>query len=197
MNGRRQSGMALPMALLLACIGLLWVVYQEIAANSRPRAIAAADGGSSVAALPAAAAFAMAPLGDFETTVERPLFSARRRPPDAAPAVAVTVEQLELVLKGVIVSSGGQIAILSDTASGATVTLGQGKQYRGWTLAQILPERVVFRRAGQERQFALDYQAAPKLKPPTRKRRRPSQRERRPRQAELDPTKPKRADDDE
>ncbi len=198
MSGRRQSGVSLPVALLLACIGLVWVVYHEMAANSRPRAIVASAGGSSVAALPAAVGFAMAPLGEFVATVERPLFSASRRPPDAAPAaaaVAVPVERLELVLKGVIVSSGGQIAILSDKASGATVTLGQGKRYRGWTLAEILPERVVFRRAGQEQRFTLDYQVAPKLKPPTRKRRRSSQRDKRPpRQTDLDRSKPTRTD---
>lgn len=193
MSGRRQSSVALPVALLAACIGLLWAVYQEMAANSRPQPLAAPAGGSSVAALPAPVEFVMARLDDFEATIDRPLFSASRRPPDAAPAAAsvvVAVERLELVLKGVIVSSGGQIAILSDKASGSTVTLGQGKTYRGWTLAEILPERVVFRRAGQEQRFALDYQAAPKLKPPTRKRRRPSKNPRTPRQTDTDRSKP-------
>ena len=199
MSGRRQSGVALAVALGLVCIGLVFVVYQEMAANSRPRAVRAVAGGASVAALPAALEFAMTPLGDYDATVERPLFSASRRPPDAAPAAAaavVVVEQLELVLKGVIVASGGQIAILSDTASGSTVTLGQGKQYRGWTLAEIQPERVVFRRAGQEQRFTLNYDVAPKIKPPTRKRKRASQRKRPPRQTELDRSKPTQTDDD-
>ncbi len=199
MSGRRQTGVALPVALGLVCIGLVLVVYQEMAANSRPQAVRAVDGGSSVAALPAAVEFAMAPLDDYEATVDRPLFSASRRPPDAAPAAAtvVVVEQLDLVLKGVIVASGGQIAILSDRASGSTVTLGQGKQYRGWTLAEIQPERVVFRRAGQEQRFTLNYDVAPKIKPPTRKRKRASQPQRPPRQTELDRSKPTRTDDDD
>ena len=203
MSGRRQSSVALPVALLAACIGLVWVVYQEMAANSRPRPLAPTTGDSSVAPLPAPVEFTMTRLEDVEATIDRPLFSASRRPPDAAPAataVAVAVERLELVLKGVIVSASGQIAILSDKASSATVTLGQGKTYRGWTLAEILPERVVFRRAGQEQRFALDYQAAPKLKPPTRKRRRPSKNARTPRQTDADrskPTKPTRGENDD
>ncbi len=197
MSGRRQSGVALPVALLLVCIGLILVVYQEMAANSRPQAVRAQDGGSSVAALPAAVQFTMTPLGDFEATVERPLFSASRRPPDVAPvaAVVVEVEPLELELRGVIVARSGQIAILADTVSGAAVTLGQGKLYRGWTLAEIRPDRVVFRRAGQEQRFTLNYRAAPKLKPPSRKRKRSSQRKRPPRQTELDRSKPTRTDD--
>ncbi len=195
MSARRQSSMALPAALLAACVGLVWTVYQEMAANSRPRPIAAPAGGSSVAALPAPLEFTMAALEDFEETIDRPLFSASRRPPAAAPGVAagpVPVEQLELVLKGVIISTNGQIAILSDTVSNTTVTLGQGKTYRGWTLAEILPERVVFRRAGQKQQFALDYEVAPTLKPPTGKRQQPSQTARPPRQTDADPAKPTR-----
>ena len=202
MSGRRQSGVALPVTLLLVCIGLVLVVYQEMAANSRPRAVRAVDGGSStaVAALPAAVEFTMTPLGDFEATVERPLFSASRRPPDAAPVAAavVVVEPLELELRGVIGVANGQIAILADTTSGSTVTLGQGKQYRGWTLAEIHPDRVVFRRADQVQRFTLNYRVAPKIKPPTgkRKRKRSSNRKRPPRQTELDRSKPTRTDDD-
>ena len=200
MSGRRQSSVALPVALLAACIGLVWVVYQEMAANSRPRPIAMTTGGSSVAPLPAPAEFAMTRLEDFEATIDRPLFSASRRPPDAAPAataVAVAVERLELVLKGVIVSASGQIAILSDKASGATMTLGQGKLYRGWTLAEIAPDRVVFRRAEHEQRFRLNFDVAPKIKPPQGKRKRANQRKRPPRQTELDRSKPTRTDNDE
>ena len=172
MTIRRKSSPVLPVGLLIVCIGLIWTVYQEMGAKSRP--IAPPDSGSSksVPALPAEMLYDMAPIGQFSSTIERPLFVATRRPPSDEPAeTASVVEQpLDLVLKGVIISGRGGIAILSETAGSGTLTLAQGKQYKGWTLAEILPERVIFRRGNQEQSLALLYDQAPAKKPSRKQR---------------------------
>ena len=184
MSRRRKSSPVLPVVLLCACIGLVWVVYQEMGANSRPHAMAGSGEAApqTVPPLPAAAGFRLAPIERFATVVERPIFSPTRRPADPAAAPTPTpepeapVEELALVLKAVIGSADGRIAILSETAGGGTVTLRKGGQYRGWTLAHVLAERVIFRQGEIERQIELKFDAAPAVKQPTRKRRQPNQR---------------------
>ena len=184
MSRRRKSGPTLPMMLLIVCIGLAGVIYQGIGAVSQPQAINAADSGPTRAlpALPAELRFAMAPMEDFVEVVERPMFSATRRPPSpeaaaaSASAAEAVVEELDLVLKGIIVSARGRIVMLSETSGGGTVTLTQGQQHKGWTLAEIQPEQVTFRRDGLERELALQYDVAPVVRKPTRKSRRQSKR---------------------
>ena len=170
---RRKSIPVLPTALLFVCIGLLWAVYQEMGANSRPIALPDSGAAKSVPALPAVMRYELAPIDRFSATVERPLFVATRRPPgtEAAPTAPVVEQPLDLVLKGVIVSGRGGIAILSETSGRGTLTMAQGKQYKGWTLAEILPDRLIFRRGNQERTLALLYDRAPAKKPSRKQRR--------------------------
>ncbi len=184
MSRRRKSSTVLPVTLLCACIGLVWVVYQEIGAISRPHAIAGSNDAppQSVPPLPAAPGFALAPIERFVAVVERPIFSPTRRPadptatPPPTPEPAAPAEELALVLQAVIGSADGRTAILSEAAGGGTVTLRKGGQYKGWTLAHVLAERVIFRQGEIERQIELKFDAAPAVKQPTRKRRQPTQR---------------------
>ena len=186
------------MMLLIACIGLTAVIYQEISATSHPQAINFVDAGPTRALAPLLPElrFAMAPIDDFAAIVERPIFSKTRRPPapKAAPApapVALVVEELNLVLKGVIVSARERSVILSETKGGGSVTLTEGQQHKGWTLVEIQPEQVVFRREGQEQALALQYDVAPVVRKSTRKRPRQS-KNREPKQQTVTDKKDKR-----
>ena len=127
----------------------------------------------AVPAVPTVLHYDMGPIDRFSATIERPLFVATRRPPGDEPmptAAAPAVEPLDLILKGVIISGVGGIAILSEASGGGKLTMAQGKQYKGWTLAEILPERVIFRRGNQEQSLALLYDQAPAKKPSRKQR---------------------------
>ena len=178
MSRRRRLGLVLPAALLVASAGLVWLVYQQL--DWRPHALAGAGEAAprSVSPLPGAAGFALAPIERFAAVIERPIFSPTRRPPDPTAAPPPTPEpeapvaELALVLKAVIGSADGRVAILTEAAGGGTVTLARGGLYKGWTLADVGPKRVIFRQGGIERRIELKFDAAPAPKPPTRKRRR-------------------------
>ena len=85
MSGRRQSGVALPVTLLLVCIGLVLVVYQEMAANSRPQPLAAA-----VAALVRDPAARRAQVEDCRQAV-RMLGLGARRPSEHAAQIILDI----------------------------------------------------------------------------------------------------------
>ena len=107
-------------------------------------------------AVPPAAARADEP-GHHAAMVERPLFSATRRPPPAplalppagfAPPPSEPPAPLgpDIALSGVISGGGGGVALLRRPQDAAPVRLGLGGRLDGWTLAEIRPRAVVLRR---------------------------------------------------
>ncbi len=126
-----------------------------------------------MAALPAQPSYTAAPVADFSTILERPLFSPTRRPPEeGVVAVAPSEPELQVTLVGVIISSDEQIAIvkLKDTTSFARLSVGDS--FQGWVLDSIEPSRISFRRGDVEEHIELTFDVPPPIKKPKRRKRR-------------------------
>jgi hypothetical protein len=107
----------------------------------------------------------------YAAIAERPLFQPSRRPapppaPKAAPAIAVAVVAplaapaaptapppvlAPMTLLAVVISDNKREAVLGLTG-GKSSTLAEGESIDGWTLASVLPDRVVFRLAATEKE---------------------------------------------
>ena len=198
---RAEGGLLLPAVLLLGCLGLLWIIYQELMASPVSRVAAGPVPAPVVLpALPEDSPFVMPPAEDFAAIVERPIFAPDRRPPSEAPAAVVARSELGLLLKGIITAGTERIAILQpkaapDTAparrgrtsgnapAAPSLRLGEGDRYAGWTLARIEPAAVVFEREGEEARLELIYEPPPKPQRRRRARQEAAPRETAPREA--------------
>ncbi len=99
------------------------------------------------------------PLSALSATRERPIFSASRRPPQAA-VVAPVAEQANppaaakspparppLALIGAVVGEGDAIAVLMDQTSQKIVRLRRGESHGGWELSSVQPREVTLKQA--------------------------------------------------
>lgn len=94
---------------------------------------------------------------DFEryaSIVQRPLFSADRRPPppdagtEAAPADAAPTAPLNVVVTSIVLTGDKRFVIVTDPATNKSQTLGVGSalagEQSGWRLVELQPRRAVF-----------------------------------------------------
>jgi hypothetical protein len=163
---RRRSGLAVPALLLVACLALAWLIYEQLG-EAAPTLEPAARAGAQQAA-PAAAAqpeipqFSMPRVETFAAIVERPIFSPTRRPP---PEAEVTLDDafsnLDLLLVGVVISADERIAIVLPKNHTDVVRLGVGDLFQGWVVHAIEADRVTFRRDDLEEQIELTYDRPP------------------------------------
>jgi hypothetical protein len=161
------------LALLVAGVGLAWLIYQQLEASAPPDdKTAGRVKPLEIADLPPLPEFAMAPLIEFSEVIDRPAFSQSRRPPADAdvPASEIVANSLELVLKGVIYSDGESVALFMPKAGGDVLRLAEGGSYQGWDLVQVSPSEVLFRRGEKEASLELDFETAPSYVPPRRTR---------------------------
>jgi hypothetical protein len=94
------------------------------------------------------------PIEDLEATVERPLFTRTRRPPQApepaavteAAPVAVPSEESPADLTGIVNGPGLTYAILTNKTTKETVHLRQGETIENWSIREIGPRYVVLAR---------------------------------------------------
>ncbi len=99
------------------------------------------------------------PLSALSATRERPIFSASRRPPQAA-VVAPVAEQANppappkppparppLALIGAVVGEGDAIAVLQDLTSQRILRLRQGESLAGWELSSVQSREVTLKQA--------------------------------------------------
>ncbi len=187
MIARRGSGWLASTLLLGVCLALAAFVYlqmQTVAPGPAP----SGGGGETppLAALPAQPSYAMAPVEDFSTILERPLFSPTRRPPAEGAVAAVASEpELQVTLVGVIISSEEQIAIVRLNDASRFARLSVGDSFQGWILDSIEPSRITFRRGDLEEHIELTYDVPPPVqKPKRRKRRERNQRNQNPAQVQ-------------
>jgi hypothetical protein len=163
MINRGISRYRLPGLVAMVCFGSIWVMYQQLQSllDSQlyqddqivveVRALLVPD-------LPAAPEFTMPPASRFEEILRRPIFSPTRRPPPDREAVAESPPvALDLMLAGIILSGQQRIAIAVEEGTQEVVRLGEGTDYRGWTVTEILPDRVVLQRQGVVRRLDLVY----------------------------------------
>jgi hypothetical protein len=93
--------------------------------------------------------------------VERPVFSATRRPPSgqasATTGAAARPQSFELELTGVVVTGRQRLALVTQKGTAETVQLKEGDTYRGWTVDEIGAGFVVLRARGREQVVYLSY----------------------------------------
>lgn len=119
---------------------------------------------SEEALLPAE--FEMPPARAFVEIVMRPIFASNRRPtPEEELTIETVTSELELRLVGIIVASGTPIAIVAPRGGSEFARLTVGDRFQGWTVAQIEPHRVTFRRDRAVERLELSYDTPPKLRP--------------------------------
>ncbi len=188
MIARRGSGWLAATLLLGVCLALAALVYDQARREAPGLAPAGGGGTPPLAALPDEPNYAMAPLEDFSTILERPLFSPTRRPPaQGAVAVASPEPGLEVTLVGVIISSEEQIAIVRLKDASRFARLSVGDSFQGWTLEAIEPSRITFRRGDLEAHIELTYDVPPPVqKPKRRKRKKRTQQNQNPAQVQPD-----------
>ncbi len=108
-------------------------------------------------------AFAMPPAKSFVEIVARPIFASDRR---ATQEQEITIEtmssELDVRLIGVIVASDAPIAIVAPRGSDSFARVTVGDRYLGWTVAQIEPHRVTFRRDKAVERVELSFDLPPK-----------------------------------
>lgn len=110
--------------------------------------------------------FEMPPARDFVEIVARPIFASNRRPTAEQEITIETVtSELELRLVGIIVASGTPIAIVAPRGSSDFARLTVGDRFQGWTVAQIEPHRVTFRRDKAIERLELSYDVPPTSRP--------------------------------
>ena len=188
MIARRGSGWLASTLLLGLCLVLAAFVYLQLQREAPGPAPSGGGATPPLAALPAQPSYAMAPVEDFSSILERPLFSPTRRPPAQGVVSAAAPEpELQVTLVGVIISSEEQIAIVRLKDAGRFARLSVGDSFQGWILASIEPSRITFRRGDVEEHVELSYDVPPPIqKPKRRKRRQRNQRDQDPPQIQRD-----------
>lgn len=163
MNGRLGI-LAGPVLPAILCLALGAAVYQQLTLPpDQPF-------GSNV--IPVAAGtpefsvvdpFVLPPVEAFSEIVDRPVFSPTRRLSsdfdpeldivDAAPARSGA---LDVEVVGII-TGPRKLALLRSASGGRLRPMAEGDELSGWTLVEIEPFRLVFRRAGDEQIFEIEY----------------------------------------
>jgi hypothetical protein len=99
----------------------------------------------------------------FAETLERPLFSRGRR------GTAVRLVQQagpRLSLAGIAINGGRRIALVEVEGIKDLVSLVEGGQVQGWTVAQVLPGRIRLTRGAEA--FEADLRPVKAVRPPPR-----------------------------
>lgn len=161
MIGRILAGPVLPAIL---CLALGAAVYQLL--NAPPdqpvgAEVTAAAGGAAEVAV--ADPFVLPPVAAFSEIVDRPVFSPSRRLPSDFDPKPENVEiaptrsgSLDLEVVGII-TGPRELALLRSASGGRLLPMAEGDELSGWTLVEIEPFRLVFRRDGDEQMFEIEY----------------------------------------
>lgn len=161
-------GNRLSLLLLLLCLALGATIYHETRPDSTPAAAKRPQ--ALPGPRPAAPAVAVEPrvpaLSELTQTLDRPLFTADRKPPAAVdstpeseiPAVAAAAPGgPSLELSAVVINGARRLALLQERGAGATMIHAEQGQTLdgGWLLKEVLPERVILSRGGIEHEIVL------------------------------------------
>lgn len=161
MSGRILTGPVLPAIL---CLALGAAVYEQF--NQPPDQRVGSDVMSPVSGVAGVAVvdpFILPPVAAYSEIVERPVFSPTRRLPsdyDLEPEIVdVTPTRsgsLDLEVVGII-TGPRELALLRPASGGRLLPMMEGDELSGWTLVEIEPFRLVFRREGDEQMFEIEY----------------------------------------
>jgi hypothetical protein len=144
---RHRPGRA-PLLLAAGCAVLVGIVYVELdSPDIEPPAKAAVAAAQEAAKPPVQdPSFTMPPLRSFAGVLSRPLFSETRRPP-LQPVAAADTRAAAFTLVGTILSAQERHALVEHGQPPRLERISEGQDVDGWTVEQILADRVVFGRA--------------------------------------------------
>jgi len=163
------AGLGLVAMLLL--IATIWPFVAGVP-DAEPKGAPAA-GQAARLLVPSPADFSLPPLETFSETLNRPLFTATRRPPsplaslqgDAGPpaptppaATGPKGEKLVLgiyLLRGIVVTSDSKLVLLKHATTGKSLRLTEGQKLDDWTVATIAPDHLVLSRGDQKQSVTL------------------------------------------
>jgi hypothetical protein len=110
------------------------------------------------------------PLDRFAAIVERPLFTATRRPAPAAPAApVVSAEGLILGayrLTGVVVTPTHRLLLLRRQDDRRTIRVAEGEAVDGWTIVRVASDKLVVESAGRQQEIIVREKPRPKRSSP-------------------------------
>lgn len=167
-GGRRR---ARPSALLfLLCLVLGAALYYQIRSDrwSRLPPIASAPRPTEVTLPAPLPEFQLPPLSELAATVERPLFLPDRRPPEPADVVETVPEQavpLHVSVTGIVLSESGRFALVRREGDTEILRMSARDTIDGWSVKQILADRVIFERDDDSLEVELKDQARPPTAP--------------------------------
>ncbi len=154
--------------LLIAALGALCVVLLGAAATpwlvDPLDHIGGPDAAGAVGAPPAAAPLRLdtPPAESLALLVERPLFTATRRPPPpaemTAPAAAAPAPDTSLILgryrlSGVVVTPDRRLVLLTRKGGSATIGVAKGEMLDDWALTEVEREFIVFERGARKKTY--------------------------------------------
>lgn len=163
-----QTGLWTLAALLLAA-----TVWPFVAPASPGDGEASARRPARPFLVPSAADLALPPLETFSETLNRPLFTATRRPPSplaalhgqAAPAAPAPPERTgpkgerlllgTYLLNGIVVAGDRKIVMLKHAGSGKTLRVGEGDTLDDWTVSSVSADQVTLRRGDREEKMSI------------------------------------------
>ena len=166
---RRRARLWLPTSFVVAYLALGWLIYQHLTGPPNTEALARIqpEHVPGLEELPPELQFAMAAIEDFESVLERPLFSPSRRPAPAEDVAAGAVgQEFGYALKGVLIDIEARIALLSHKGGAGTVRQAEGTKIDGWLLKEVEADFIVVERNGEEQIVELIFQSQPSRNAP-------------------------------
>jgi len=152
----RRNVMISVAALLAAVVGI------ELLIGSRDRALETGKTGGGQMPLKAVnMSIEFPPIDRYSEFVERPLFSSTRRPFQSSdktpldPSGAATASNFDLELSGITLSGTQKLALIKTKRDNAQHRVGRGEEFRGWTLEEVLADKVVMINGAQTHELAL------------------------------------------
>jgi type II secretory pathway component PulC len=145
------------------CLGLAAVVYRELSSAETSIDSVSPVAKGTIQALRPEKSFAMAPIEKFSAIVERPIFSADRRP---ASKMAGSEKQAQrprskLTLYGIAISAGERIALVGAERGTGLIRVKRGDALSGWVVVDIERTRLLLRQGSRDEQLELNYGIPP------------------------------------
>ncbi len=166
---RRRPRLWLPTSFVVAYLALGWLIYQQLTGAPKTEALARIQPEQvpALEELPPELQFAMAAIEDFESVLERPLFSPSRRPAPAEDVAASALDQeFDYTLKGVLIDIDARIALLYHKGGAGMVRQAEGTKIDGWLLKEVEGDFIVVERNGEEEIVELLFQTQPSRNAP-------------------------------
>lgn len=105
--------------------------------------------------------FKPAEASDYEDIIKRPLFNNTRLPGVASPTAPSAEKPVEtplgpLDLSAVIIDKNGRrVALIRDKTDNKTQRVAQGDEFKGWSVAEVLPDKVILQKHEEKLELIL------------------------------------------